>query len=306
MSVVLVTPDRYRTISRTVAALRGQSAAEQLELVIVAPNLQALDMPDAERRGFAAVRTVEIGDVKRLATAHASAVRTASAPVVVFAEDHAFPHPGWAEALIAAHRGPWTAVGPAVINANPETRTSWADFLLGYGRWQPPIAAGPTDHVPGHNSSYKRAALLSYGQELDDRLQAPALLHADLAARGHKLYLEPSAIVSHMNFAATAPWLRTRFHAGRAFAAARARAWPVGRRCLYAAAAPSVPLVRLTRIVRETYRDGQPVGFFLQVAALLWIGLVLDAAGELTGYLGGVSDNYELEWDWEFHRERQI
>jgi hypothetical protein len=303
MSVVLVTPDSYRTIERTTAALRAQSAAERLELVIVAPDLNALDMPDDARHGFAAVRCVEIGGMKRFAAAHAAAVHAASAPVIALAEDHSFPQPGWAEALIAAHAGPWAAVGPAVINANPGTRTSWADFLLGYGRWQPPIAAGTIDHVPGHNSSYKRAALVAYGAELQERLQAPALLHADLAARGHKLYLEPAAVVAHTNFAAPMVWFNLRFHAGRAFAAARARGWSAGRRCLYVAATPLVPLVRLARIARETYREGQSAGFLLQVAAVLWIGLVFDAAGELAGYVGGAPGDYEREWDWEFHRE---
>ena len=34
-------------------------------------------------------------------------------------EDHCFPADGWAEALVAAHQGPWAAVGPAFLNANP-------------------------------------------------------------------------------------------------------------------------------------------------------------------------------------------
>jgi GT2 family glycosyltransferase len=305
MSVVLVTPDCYQTIARTVALLGAQSAADQLELIVVAPDVRSLDLPDTERRRFAAVRLVEAGQEKRYAAAHAAGVRAATTPVVAFAEDHAFPAPGWADALIAAHRGSWAVVGPAMRNANPDTRTSWADFLLGYGRWQEPIQGGPTDHVPGHNSSYKRAALMSYGEKLEDYLQAPALLHADLAARGYRLYLEPAAVVAHSNFSSIALWLPGRFHAGRAFAGARARDWRLRRRVLYVLAIPLIPFVRLARIARETHRDGQPAGFFLRIAPLLWFGLVLDALGELTGYACGAPGSYEREWDWEFHRERQ-
>ena len=304
MSVVLISPDNYQTVARTVNILRGQSAADQLELVIVAPALQQFDMPESGRHGFAAVRVLEIGNVRRFAAAQAAGVRAATAPVVVFAEDHAFPEPGWANALIAAHRGPWTAVGPAMRNANPATRTSWADFLLGYGRWRIPTAAGPTNHLPGPNSSYKRAALLHYENDMEELLQAPAVLHADLVARGLTLYLEPAAIVSHMNFAASLVWLRLRFHAGRAFAAARAREWPVGHRLLYALATPLVPFVRLVRIAHESRREGQAASFFPSIAPVLWIGLAVDALGELSGYLGGAAGAHDREWDWEFHRER--
>lgn len=303
MSVVLVSPDNYQTLARTVSVLRRQSAADQLELVIVAPSLLTLDMPDSERHTFAAVRVVEIGSVRRFAAAHAAGVRAATAPVVVFAEDHAFPEPGWAEALITAHRGLWTAVGPAMRNANPATRTSWADFLLGYGRWRIPVAPGPTNHLPGHNSSYKRAALLQYENELDEFLQGPALLHADLVARGLTLYLEPAAVVSHLNFAAPLVWLRLRFHAGRAFAAARAREWSLEQRSLYALATPLVPFVRFVRIAHES-RRGEHASFLLSIAPMLLCGLVVDALGELSGYMGGAAGSHDLEWDWEFHRER--
>ncbi len=303
MSVILVSPDNYQTIARTVDVLRAQSAADQLELVIVAPALRGLDMPEAARHTFAAVRVVEIGGVKRFAAAHAAGVRAATAPVVVFAEDHSFPEPGWAGALITAHRGRWTAVGPAMRNANPATRTSWADFLLGYGRWRIPVAAGPATHLPGHNSSYKRAALLQYENELEAFLQAPALLHADLLARGHTLYLESAAVVSHLNFAARILWLRLRFHAGRAFAAARARQWSLEQRSLYVLATPLVPFVRLVRIAHESRRAERP-SFFLSIAPVLLLGLAVDALGELSGYLGGASGSHDLEWDWEFHRER--
>ena len=59
----------------------------------------------------------------------------AHAPIVALAEDHCFPEPGWADALIRAHQGPWAVVGPVVRNANPATIVSWCDFVIGYGPW---------------------------------------------------------------------------------------------------------------------------------------------------------------------------
>ena len=74
--------------------------------------------------------------------------------MVVLSEDHSFPEAGWAEALIEAHRGPWSVVGPVVRNANPDSLISWADFLLGYGTWLDPAPGGEISQLPGHNSSY--------------------------------------------------------------------------------------------------------------------------------------------------------
>jgi hypothetical protein len=146
---------------------------------------------------------------------------------------------------------------------------------------------------------------MAYGGDLEEYLQSPALLHGHLAAHGHRLYLEPAAVVAHTNFSSVARWLGVRFHAGRAFAAARGRDWPVRRRLMYILAAPLIPLVRLARITRESRRDGQPAGFFLSIVPLLWCGLVVDALGESIGYAARIPGAHEREWEWEFHREPQ-
>jgi hypothetical protein len=303
MSVVLVTPDDGTNLEATLAALSAQSAAGRLEIVVVAPRRARIDLAAACER-FAGLHVVEAGEVRRIAEAYAAGVRAATAPIVVLGEDHSFPEPGWAVALMAAHQGPWAGVGPAMENANPGTLTSWADFLLGFGRWRTPVSAGASNHVAGHNSSYKRATLLAYGNALPDRLDAPALMHADLAARGQKLYLEPQAVVAHTNFTDTRAWFRLRFHAGRAFAAARARNWTLPQRMVYAMAAPLVPFVRLARIGLESHRP-QQTGFFLKIAPVLFAGLVIDGVGEMVGGLRGARpETFERQWEWEFRRER--
>jgi len=92
--------------------------------------------------------------------------------VVAFTEDHSFPTPVWAEALIARHREPWAAVGPAFLNGNPQTLRSWTNLLIEYGPWLDPLEAGVRDHIPPHNSSYKRDLLLAYGDELQGLVEA--------------------------------------------------------------------------------------------------------------------------------------
>ncbi|HEV8713526.1 MAG TPA: glycosyltransferase [Candidatus Binatia bacterium] len=180
MSVVIVTPDRYETIRKTVGYLHAQTVKDRLELVIVAPSAEQLAADDPALNDFFRFRVIAVGEISSIARAHAAGIRQASAPVVVLAEDHSFPEAGWAEALIERHRQPWAVVGPVVRNANPDSLMSWADFLLGYGTWLEPAPAGETNYLPGHNSSYKRALLLDYDRELEAMLEAEFVLHKDL------------------------------------------------------------------------------------------------------------------------------
>lgn len=306
MSVVIVTPDSYETIRETVQHLRTQSANERLELVIVAPSVERLALDDRELKEFCRFRVVEIGEIGSIARAHAAGIRQASAPVVVLSEDHSFPDPGWAEALLARHQEPWAVVGPVVRNANPHGLISWADFLLGYAAWLDPSPGGEVEHLPGHNSSYKRAVLLDQDPDLEAMLEAEFLLHEALRAKGRRLYLEPAARTAHVNFGRLAPWVPYLVHAGRTFAAARARHWSPLRRLLYTGGAPLIPLVRLWRIRSAIRRPGRPAHLWPRIVPALAVGLTLDTVGQVLGYALGAGRASQKLCAFEFHRHRHV
>jgi len=195
-------------------------------------------------------------------------------------------------------------VGPAVRNANPDGLISWADFLLGYGAWLDPAPGGEIDHLPGHNSSYKRAILLDYDPELEALLEAECVLHSDLLRRGYRFYLEEAAKTAHLNFGRVSPWIPYLVQAGRVFAAARARRWPLRRRMLYAGGAPLIPFVRLWRIRSDIRRPGRPAHLWPRVVPALLMGLTLDAVGQALGYAFGAGSAGQKLSSFEFHRDR--
>src|SRR5262249_6640055 len=232
MSVIITTPDTCETIHNLVTALRAQTACDALELVIVGPTAEGLrGLPDL--REFCCWRVVAVRGARTVAHAKAAGIRHATAPVVVLTEDHSLPDRSWAQALIAAHFQGWAAVGPAMDNGNPQSLISWADFLIGYGPWLDPPAAGEVSQLPGHNSAYKRTVLLNYGEQLEAMLGAETALHEDLRARGLRLYLEPAAKTFHINFTQPRRWVPYLCHSGRVFAAERARRWPPLRPARY-------------------------------------------------------------------------
>jgi GT2 family glycosyltransferase len=303
MSVVIVTADNYSSIRNTMTYLRKQTVKGQLEIVIVAPSADKLDIIDSELEDFHGVQVVEVGPIETIAWANAAGIRKATAPIVVLAEDHCYPDPQWAESLIAAHRQPWAAVGPVVQNANPNNAVSWADLFIGYGPWLDPSPAGVVDHLPGHNSSYKRSILLDYGPELDSMLEAESVLHWDLRARGYQLYLEPAAKVSHLNFSLLSSWIPVQFHCGRVFAAARSINFSLLTRILYICGAPLIPLVRLWRIIREIRGRGVTKIPCFRVLPLLLLGLIFDSVGQAIGYAFGTGPARRKLSNFEFHRE---
>jgi GT2 family glycosyltransferase len=306
MSVVIVTPDHYDTISRTIRYLRAQTVGERLEFVIVAPSADTLEVNEAELKDFFQFRVVEVGEIRSIAQANAAGIRQASAPVVAFIEEHSYPEPGWAEALIEAHRQPWAAVGPVVRNANPGSLVSWADFLIAYGPWMDPSPAGVVDFLPGHNSSYKRAILLDYGPELEAMLESESVLHWDLQAKGYPLYLEPAAKISHLNFGILSSWIPAQFYNGRLFAATRARRWLPLRRLLYTGGAPLIPVVRFRRALQQLRRSDRRRNLPPGVLPTLILGLVVSAVGEMMGYALGAGDAKQKLSNFEFHRYRHV
>jgi hypothetical protein len=306
LSVVVITPDSVATVRKTLRHLRSQSICERMEVLIVAPTLEGLALDESEMREFYGHTVVEVGHMRSTARARAAGVGAASADVVAFVEDHAFPAPGWAEALVARHAEGWAAVGPQMSNANPRSATSWANLLIEYAPWLEPTEAGEREHLPGHNGSYKRALLSEYGERLEAMLDAESVLHWDLRSRGLRLYLEPRARVFHQNFSAQVPSLTLRFNGGRLFASARAREWPAWRKTLYACASPLIPLLRSARIVGELLKPGRPRRLLPKILPALFVGLLFDGAGETVGYAFGAGQAMRKLSDMEFHRERYM
>jgi hypothetical protein len=300
LSAIVLIPDRFDTVARVVAHLAAQDHRGDMELVMV--GTPDLVVPAEQVATFHSCQRLSVSAWHSTAVCRALGVAAARAPIVAFVEDHCYPTPGWAHALLEAHREDWAGVGPVILNANPARTISWANLLIEYGPWLHPRPGGAAPHIPGHNSSYKRDRLLAYGDRLASLLEAESVLHWDLAREGWRVAIEPLARSRHENFACLAPSLRLRFHCGRLFAASRAAGWSRATRLLYAAASPALPLLRAWRLRAAIARHTSPRRPLLAAAVLLL--LAADAFGELVGYASGPGDSSHVLVDLEFHRER--
>ena len=284
LSFVLLSRAGWSPVARTLEYLADQTVADRIELVLVAMGDSVTDDPPPTVERLAGYRVVAASSGVSIAEARAVGARHATAPVIAFGEDHAFPLPDWAEITLARHAEPWAVVGPVVRNANPATVTSWADFVLAYGTFTEGITGGEVPSAPGHNSTYKRAALDRPDDELVAGLAAEWLFHGRLRDEGERIYVDPRAVIRHVNFALPRPFAAVTFRAARAGAATRADGWSLPRRLAYSVGCAVLPFLRMARALRalpESQRRQVPRA----ALPVLFAGLMCDAAGQAVGFL---------------------
>lgn len=304
LSAVVVSMGGADHVRPSLEALAAQTALERMELVLVSPA--EINPADALLAPFGRVRVVR-RELDTLGRSIAAGFLAAGAPVVAYAEEHSLPEPGWAEALIERHRGPWVAVGWSLANANPATTASWAHLLTDFGPGVRPVRSGErSGAMPWHHISYKREALTPYGESLGEAYEAEGLLQEDLVRRGGRLFMEGGVCSRHINISRLRWNLRSHFYGGRGYGAARAdhASWSRPRRLAYAAAFPLVPLVRLKRLRLDMARTREERGRKPGLVASLAVNLLANALGEAVGYVKGAGPARHDRLPMELERRR--
>ena len=309
LSSILITPTDYGAIAKTMQYLRAQTIAGQIELVIVAPRADRVHVPPEDAASFHSIKIAEIDEFGSLAVARVAGVTAASAPVVAFNEDHSFPEPGWAAALLEGHRRGFSGVAPQMKNANPASTLSWAALFLHFGGTVEPGNGFETDYpAASHNMSYTRAALLEVGDRLTELMLAELFLHEALRKRGHRFWVEPTAATRHVNLSRLRPALIHAWTGGRMYGGLRREfgAWPLARRILYAGGSPLIPLLRLRRVLPLLRRTHSGRDLIPRVLPTMAVILSVHAAGEAFGYLFGLGKTRISYSEFETRRERHV
>jgi hypothetical protein len=303
LTAVVLMPRQFDELAASLFHLRRQTIARLIEVVLVhtPAGRDSIDVTRFDE--FCGFRPVQIDAIATVAAGFVAGAQAATAPVVALVEDHVFLDPRWAEWVCEAHAAPCAAVAPRMRNANPDTFTSWANFLACFGEAFTLDAATPLESGPGHNTAYKRSVLQHYDAELQTLYQSERTFHYRLRHDGHTIIAEPRAELAHVNISIPREALAHAFLGGILFGQYRA----VGMRALEKVArsvlAPLVPPLRLWRTLRalgplQVLNGEAPVLAF----AMLPLLLVAHAAGEVAGYwrlVRGVEARYE---HFELHR----
>jgi hypothetical protein len=254
------------------------------------------------------VRTLREAPGITFARARARAVAQARAPVVAFVEEHVRVRAGWAQALLDAYAtGDWAGVGAVPFPANREHPRAELLHQATYGDWAAPVPAGEVEWLPGHNASFRTAALAALGDDLERLLGCDLLLHQRLRRDGGRLVMAPAAEIEHLNESSVRELCRGIFLWYRCYAPLRAteERWSASRRAAYVLGAPLVPVWSL-RTWRRRLRHG---GHSWLPRLLRWSPSILAlgaaaASGQTLGLLFGPGDAPVRFSDYELHAFR--
>jgi glycosyltransferase involved in cell wall biosynthesis len=269
-------------------SLLAQNTAPSTEILLVdcapddAPRIALSDRPG--------VRVLRGGTSREFGELRADAVRQARAPLVAFIEEHCIAHPGWGEAIHAAHAEGWSGVGGVVHNGNPGCGMSDVILAMSFAPWMAPAERGPSLLLPGNNTSYRREVLLRFGAELPRLLLTEPLLQWRLAAQGERLLLEPRMRFSHTNETQLTTICRGFYLWNRCFGAARAGVlhWTWMQRAARVLSAPLVPCVRVARLMAFGVRRRRNLlGRFIWQLPAAFIAECFAVAGHTAGMLFG-------------------
>jgi glycosyltransferase involved in cell wall biosynthesis len=307
MSIILVTREGIKAIERTFQCVRNQTVCNTLELVIVVSRQNKLNIDPALLAGFFRYQLVEIEGIGSTGSALAAGVRAATAPLVVYAEEHTYPEPRWAEELIKAHREPWTAVGTVILNENPQRLVSWAHLFSNFGPWVEPVCGGECNRLPGHHTSYKRDVLLNYGDELDFMLESEGVLQKDLRAKGHRFYLPEGAKSRHVHISKFSSYVKAEFYGGRLYGSIRSKyeRWTFFHKIVYILGMPLVSMVLFMRVWKEVRRAGRQRQLWPAIPLII-TACCAHALGEALGYAFGPSDAAKQRVQFELNRLKYV
>jgi hypothetical protein len=298
LSTVIVVGEHRERARNAIEAIAAQTAADSIELIVVDVCPQAPRLPEP---GSPVTSKIVLPPSTPWGSLRAAGARASASPVIAFVEDHVIPQPGWAEALLQAHRQPWATVGYAFLSSDGRW-SSRALLIAEYGLWAHPAAGGRSRLLPGNNVSYKRNPLLTLGADLDQALEIDSSVHRRFAAQGLEAAVEPGAIVRHHELAGVWSAASANCTYGRLLAVGRARdgGWHLPHRVLYSIAAPlGAPVVRaahLARSLRGRRTLWRQAVTALPVATLIWLW---SGIGQAIGYVFGPGDSGRRLTAWE-------
>ena len=264
-------------------------AGRDCEVIVASPGgPQREALLTSEFPGFTHVIVSDLPTVPRLRKA--GLVR-ARGDIVAFLEDHAAVAPEWAGAVAAGYDVEGClALGGPVAQAAGLSSLDWGAYLFDYGRYAPPVVGGEVRELSGINMSFARALLEELGNALRDGVFEGALFE-EIARRGIRPRLAPSAVVYHGKRYSLRPALVSVYYLGRGYAGRRVEADGYVTRLARAASSVLLPAVIVWRVLsavlpkgRDTRRVLGSLGYVL-LLALSW------SMGECTGYLFGPADS---------------
>lgn len=294
LSILLPAKLGYDSVLAAVGTWEAQTARADIEILILCPEHLG---PTAEQaaRLKPGQRVVMTGSAD-LHVMRAIGILQAAGEYVVLAEDHCLPDPDCAAAFLMRLDEGWDGVGPALRPGVRSTCWSEGSFLIGYGEWMEPVAAGSTDVLCGWNGTLRTTLLRALADELSGLMRVGAFAMDRIRRQGGRFFIENRARMRHFDPPGCGHELYLLFVVGLGFGAMRSRDWSIAARWLYPLAAPAVALLHWKRAFLHFRRAGPAAGLRPAALAAAAVLAVAWAVGEAVGAVLGMDRATPLLW----------
>lgn len=289
LSIVIASVNGLDLLEKTLKAIDNLAERPQIEVVVVDRVGQSVRSRLKDRSPK--ITVVPVDQKLTIPRLRFLGVGASKAPIVAFLEDHVAVEPGWAAAILEAHRNDCGAVGGAVADGRTDL-VSTAAFLCEYHRYMPPVVEGPCDDLPGNNIAYKREVIEKYAYLLDNG-KWESWINQELKAEGALTRSTGRAVVRHIKPFGFMHFLTQRFHFARSFAGMRRDDQSWTRRIVYGLGSIALPLLFLLRIFRAVIVKRVAPGRFLKALPLIVVFVSAGAIGEMIGYIVGSGTSLE-------------
>ena len=287
VSVVVVAFNDPQLLSRCLEALSLETQGGDVETLVVSNRQHAVEhLSERLRSTLDGVQWIHAARGTTIPRMRTLGIAYSHGDIVALIEDDCVVQAGWYAGLLASHRMPAAAVGGAVEPGPYRRALDWAVYLCDYGRFMLPLAAGPAVALPGNNVSYKRDSLRALPATLAEDFQE-MFVHREWQRQGVPMWSEPAIVVTNVNSWTLAHLTVIPYHHARAFAGRRFGDQPVWRRGMMSLFALLLPLIKVSRVVRETVARRRCFRALLRALPLIVVLETCWSLGESVGYLRG-------------------
>ena len=307
IAVVLIVGSQRERAQLSLQSILIQDGIEDAEILLF--DLGSDHYSVLKGSDHASVRYVNSQKGLSYGEIRAEGVRHSRAPIVAFVEEHCFVMFGWLKAVLAAFEGPWAAVGGEIHTANPGIGISDTVSMMNYTAWRPPAASGETVLIAGHNSAYRREALLSYGEALGPLLLCESNLNIKLGEDGYKLFVEPSVRFLHTNENKLSAIAAGYFLWHRMFGHYRPVQfrWSRSKKLIRLLMFPMMPFVRAAKMGFYTIRHRpDELGLYLRSMPFILIAQSYAAMGTAVGQVFGLGESEQMFVKHEIDLDRTL
>jgi len=291
LTVVLIAGTHRERVQRMLRSVLDQDIADQIVIMVYdrtenpSRNLPELNAPNV---------IYEPVDIKStLGQLQKRAVLATSTDVIAFIEEHVVVPPGWARESLRLHGQGYAGVTGIFTSGNPQHRFARIIFSITYGNLMLSRQGGEATDIPGDNSTFLRAKLLKFKDELEVLLSTDILLIRRLVADGEKLYRAANLTLKHWNETLFLDGWMALLYWNQMYICNRlaVEKWSRSRRVLRLLTIPLVPFVRAWKSYRRAKENAEDMRQFfsdLPSSFLLHAG---SAIGMGTGLLFGYQES---------------